>query len=306
MKRINAPKKNAPIASLIKQFSDAKSGKVAESRKEIKRRFDYLDWKYQKRIIMVCLYSCKSDREWIYTKLLNCWDDFFRERIDQLWKCYREPRCAWIIISHFPEEYIESHIDELGDGRNYYFVCRRLAHNPSFVINRQRLSAIDYLSVLVHCNRPISTQEAIDILFEITSEACSENELINRMNRIYNTKRGKVLCPYHFTDISKALYILQNKGIDEVADQYYEWCEEISNRIKHSTEFRNLNAEALSDEAYNHKRLAISTLYIDAALHNKSKIKHPIAPTENQIDALEQMLHSPQLKLLIEKLNLTL
>lgn len=306
MKRINTTQKNAPIASLIKQFADSKSGKVTESRKEIKRRFDYVDWKFQKEIIKICLFSCKSDREWIYTKLINCWDDFFMDRIEQLWRYYHEPKCAWIIISHFPEEYIDEHIDELGDGRNYYFVCRRLAHNPSFEINRQRLSAIDYLSVLAYCNRPISTQEATDILFEITSEACGENELINRMNRVYNTTRGEVLCPYHFNDISKALYLLQNKGLYEAADLYYEWCENISKRIKHSTEFYKLNSETISDAEYNYKRLVITTLYIDAALDNKSKIKHPIASTDNQIDTLEQMLHSPQLKLLIEKLNLTL
>ena len=38
-------KRNTPIAQLIKDFSNKKSGKVSESRIEIKRRFEFLDWK---------------------------------------------------------------------------------------------------------------------------------------------------------------------------------------------------------------------------------------------------------------------
>ena len=36
-------KRNTPIATLIKNYINKKSGKVPESRKEIQRRFDYLD-----------------------------------------------------------------------------------------------------------------------------------------------------------------------------------------------------------------------------------------------------------------------
>ena len=44
-------KRNTPIATLIKNYINKKSGKVPESRKEIQRRFDYLDWKDQKKIM---------------------------------------------------------------------------------------------------------------------------------------------------------------------------------------------------------------------------------------------------------------
>ena len=51
-------KRNTPIATLFKNYADKKSGKVSESRREIQRRFDCLDWKDQKKIILAFLDSC--------------------------------------------------------------------------------------------------------------------------------------------------------------------------------------------------------------------------------------------------------
>lgn len=53
-------KRNKPIASLIKWYMDKKSRKVSESRKEIQKRFDYLDWKDQKRILFAFLKAGKA------------------------------------------------------------------------------------------------------------------------------------------------------------------------------------------------------------------------------------------------------
>ncbi len=73
----NIRKRNAPIATLIKNFVNKRSGKVTESREEIQRRFDYLDWKDQKKIILVFLDAGKKDRQWAYSKTLDYWDKSF-------------------------------------------------------------------------------------------------------------------------------------------------------------------------------------------------------------------------------------
>lgn len=61
--------RNRPIATLIKWYSDKKSGKVSDARKEIIRRFDYLDWNVQKKILMAFLDAGQSDRQWAYRKI---------------------------------------------------------------------------------------------------------------------------------------------------------------------------------------------------------------------------------------------
>ncbi|MBO5538049.1 MAG: hypothetical protein J5965_11905 [Aeriscardovia sp.] len=71
--------KNRPIATLVKWYADKKSGKVSDARKEIQKRFDYLDWKDQKRILLLFLQAGKSDRIWAYSKIYRQWDNTHRE-----------------------------------------------------------------------------------------------------------------------------------------------------------------------------------------------------------------------------------
>ena len=51
------PERNKKISTLIKWFVERKKGKVVAARKEIQRRFDYLDWEDQKKIILAFLNS---------------------------------------------------------------------------------------------------------------------------------------------------------------------------------------------------------------------------------------------------------
>ena len=70
----NTKKRNTPIATLIKNYINKNSGKVSDSRNEIQRRFDYIDWKDQKKIVLAFLESGKTDRQWAYSKALDYWD----------------------------------------------------------------------------------------------------------------------------------------------------------------------------------------------------------------------------------------
>ena len=114
--------RNKPIATVIKNYLDKKSGKVTESREEIRRRFFGLDWKDQKRIISAFLDAGKSDRDWAYSRLLDLWDNSFSLKISELWAKYHEFRCAWIIIRHFPLDYIKTNIDQFKEDRDYYLL----------------------------------------------------------------------------------------------------------------------------------------------------------------------------------------
>lgn len=69
MNNYRSKPRNNPIATVIKNYLDKKSGKVTESRKEIQRRFFGLDWKDQKKIMSAFLDAGKSDRDWAYSRL---------------------------------------------------------------------------------------------------------------------------------------------------------------------------------------------------------------------------------------------
>ena len=135
-------KRNTPIATLIKNYINKKSGKVAESRNEIQRRFEHLDWKDQKKILMASLDSCKSDRSWAYKRLLRYWDKSFEPKVKEIWDKYHEPMCAWPIIRFFPISYVKENMESFTSKRDYYFICLRLAEDANYVIDRNKLRAI--------------------------------------------------------------------------------------------------------------------------------------------------------------------
>ena len=87
--------RNNPIATVIKNYMNKKSGKVTDSRNEIQRRFFGLDWKDQKKIMVAFLDSGISDRDWAYSRLLDLWDASFEPQVLKLWETYHEDKCAW-------------------------------------------------------------------------------------------------------------------------------------------------------------------------------------------------------------------
>lgn len=162
--------RNNPIATVIRNYKNKKSGKVTDARNEIQRRFFGLDWKDQKRIMAAFLDSGISDRDWAYSRLLDLWDASFEPQVQVLWEAYHEEKCSWVIIRHFPKEYLKEHIDLFHEGRDYYFICRRLAEDSDFVIDKSKLSKTDYLMALSHAERHIDDDEATDTLYEIVRD----------------------------------------------------------------------------------------------------------------------------------------
>ena len=165
-------KRNTPIATLFKNYVNKKSGKVAESKKEIQWRFWALDWKYQKRILGAFLDGGKGDRHWAYKQLLEYWDDSFEDKVRTLWEQYHEQRCKWVVIHYLPLDYVSQNLHDFTEERDYYFACIRLAKDKDYVIERERLSLTDYLAVLYHSGRGVDEKEGLDILYQIVHNYC--------------------------------------------------------------------------------------------------------------------------------------
>jgi len=90
--------RNRPIATLVEWYTNKKSGKVTDARKEIQKRFDYLDWDVQKSIVLAFLQSAQTDRQWAYGKVYRQWDDDYMETVKSLWERYHESLCAWSVM----------------------------------------------------------------------------------------------------------------------------------------------------------------------------------------------------------------
>lgn len=271
-------KKNTPIATLIKNYINKKSGKVSESREEIKWRFNALDWKDQKKILPAFLDSCASDREWAYGKLLDYWDKSFLPKVKELWETCHEYKCSWSVIRHFPLEYLAEHMDEFTDERDYYFICLRLAKDNDYVIDRSRLSKTDHLAALYHTDRMISDKDALNTMFEIVHDCCLQDAHVTRLEHIGEGKHSDVISPTNFREVNLAFYYVVKLQQYEVAAMFRDWNEKVEEEIYNSPEFKALDRNSsCSEYDYDRCRVEVAKLYAYKMLDDRYKL--PTDPT---------------------------
>lgn len=262
-------RRNRPAATLVKEYCDKKSGKVSDARRELQRRFGGLDWNIQKKVLTAHLQACTSDRQWAYTQLLSLWDDSFTPLIDQLWQTYHEERCSWIIVNHFTEDYVKSHLEELSEGRNYFFICRRLGHDEHFPIDASRLQPMDCLSLMAHLGRSMTAEEALDMVFTIAKKECL-NPRYYMLARQWPEGRVTKPSPYHVRALDRAHYYLREMGDSEDAlQQFTDWCHRVAAAVQQDEEFIALLQQPLSDDRFNRQAYHLLLKHIADSLPEK-------------------------------------
>lgn len=280
--------RNHPIATVIKNYVNKKSGKVTDSRNEIQRRFFGLDWKDQKIIMAAFLDAGVSDRVWAYSRLLDLWDASFEPKVLELWNAYHEEKCAWVIIRHFPKEFIRKNINTFNEGRDYYFICRRLAADAAFLIDKERLSKADYLMALSHGERHISDEEATDILYSIVQEICFLWCASMELSRNFIPRRDEVLVASDFANVSIALYYLEKMGNDGVVSEFHNWQHAVQASVRNSEEYKALENEPCSDYDYKEKLAVIVQKHLYYELPVKYKTMTDEEYNERDAKAIDQ------------------
>ena len=267
-------KRNTPIATLIKDYVNKKSGKVSDSRKEIQWRFRYLDWKDQKKIIRAFLESCKTDRQWAYSMMLDYWDISFEPKVKELWEQLHEERCSWVVIRHFPVKYLSQNLEQFTEDRDYFFVSLRLAVDENYIIKKDKLSLTNYLSVLHHTGRHISNDEAKDIPYILVHKICVEgfSGYERQLDRYADSRRGSVISPIHFQDVNLSLYYLRNLDCSHIVSQFETWNAEVQKTILDSPEYKAVAKSDLDEWDDLNARINIARKYAYLALDDKYKL----------------------------------
>ena len=269
-------KKNRPIESIIKDYANKRSGRVVESRKEIRHRFAYLDWTEQKKILVLFLNSGKTDREWAYTVLLEIWDNDFEPMVEKLWKQYHENKCAWVIIRHFPIDYVQDNMELLATGRNYYFICKRLGQVNKVNVDKNRLSESDYLALMSELGKTIDTDEGLDIMFRLVHDLCVNPLDYSKLPFI---EHNKPVSSLNFPVIRKELFHLLNMGCRSAANEFEQWDKNAKDSLIESPEFRELCSTSVDDANYRIRVTGLCFICLYTALDDKYK-RSDDPPTE--------------------------
>lgn len=258
--------RNRPIANVIRDYINKKSGKVTASRSEIKRRFSGLDWKDQKKILSAFLNSSATDREWAYPRLLNYWDPYFEAKVLELWETYHEPKCAWPVIRHCSEDFVKEHISEFYNDRDYYFVCRRLIDDKDFVVEKERLSIVDYLLIKSLRGEKIDDDEALEILWDLIEKKTSfSNPYYNpdypRIKHIF-LSRNEMMYAYDISGFDTAIDCLSRMKKDDVIHKFHLWERDVRKAASESDEYKALQKKTLKDHDYNYRMFDIFRKYL--------------------------------------------
>jgi hypothetical protein len=286
-------KRNQPAAKLLRQFCDKASGKVSTSRKELQHRFDGLDWAIQKKFLEASIRSGLSDREWALKKLYKMWDKSFIPIVQEYWEQYHEDSATWIVIKHFPTDFLEANMDRLLGGRNYFFICMRLGHKKDFVVDKEKLTPFDYLYVMYTLGRKMSDEGAMECIY-LTARQVAEDEDGYWLNRPRHESRYSVASPIIFRNLYMAEFYIREMGLTKASDEFNGWRRKVADDVERSEAYRTLEDSNCHDEEYN-----------EALFNLVAKSVLQCLPDDYRHDHLKEMTAKNEaLNILVEKLSL--
>jgi hypothetical protein len=214
---------------------------------------------------------------------LDLWDSPFEEQIKDLWDKYHEYKCAWIVIRHFPLDYIRKNMEQFKEDRDYYFICLRLANDKDYTIDRAKLSKTDYLAVLYHTEREITDDDARDTLYGIVHDCCFSDSFLARLEHVGEGRRGNLVTPANYRDVNLAIYYLLRLDKEDVVQQFREWNEKVEDVIYNSPEFKAFQRLPYSSFDEEEKGIELANLYAYMALDDKYKL-----PSDPSVDELRK------------------
>lgn len=248
---------NQPIRRLLRDFEDKKSGKVVESRREIRRRFDYLDRPQQVRFLKACFQSCKSDREWAYEELTAHWDPKFRDIISDLWHEFHEGGARRCIVKHFPIEFVAQEIESLDNKETYYDLCLRLCYYGKFSIDKNRLTPLQVLSLYVKTGYEASDAEIIAQLYRLLINVATDDYLLfEKIDR-----NAKPRCE-DFGPCRKASYFIMEMQRYSILGQWKSWNIHLQHMLDSSNEYHTIKTSPISDYEYREQMSSLFKKYM--------------------------------------------
>ena len=180
--------KQLSISTLIRHYSKGVKGKKVHARSQLKKRFEYQSFADQLKIMRLFLAGTRTDREWCYRTMMHWWDDALTADLEQAWINHKDTLCVKTAARRLPESFIKAHQEDMGK-LDYKSVCRRLAHDEHFVIDKKQLLPMDFCYVIAHNHRHITDQEADRLLFGQTKRILEREH----MPRAFKTHFGFIV-----------------------------------------------------------------------------------------------------------------
>lgn len=277
--------RNRPVTTLMKDFLGHDKQKKAEARKELHRRFEYLDYNQQIKILLAHLDSASNDRQWAYTRLIDYWEPRFLAPVLKLWENYHEIRCSWSMVQHFPKEYIIEHLEELTSiARNYYYICLRFGQDEDFTIDKTKLDPYDLVRASYKLGLPFTYDEAMRCCFSIIEKAFSNEGVLSDGIYVYfsaGSDRFHKFSTENITILKYAHYYISKMGMTPVLEDIDSWILKVNENLSSDAEWIEINHKVMNDRDFNDSAETI----VKRIVHNLIPDKYRSKPAETNISA---------------------
>jgi len=157
------PQKNQSINCLIQLFQNKKSKQVEYAREKLMKRYESQSYLQQRSILIAFFNGSKKDRNWAGRRLFDNWDSYFESIIINVWDRHKDVAVASVILRHSPTKYIYDRVNDLADVAGYGKVCARMAREPNFSIDWDRLTIPENFYVRAKNNIGISNDTAFSM-----------------------------------------------------------------------------------------------------------------------------------------------
>ena len=155
------------VTNSIKQLSKPECTQKSSLRDGIKARYDIVPESYKTAILRCMLnQNTKKERLWAYTRLGRRWVVSFKQIIEHLFEEYKEAGCAYVIVKHFPTEFIYKHRSELASVIGWQWIMSRIGRDYPEVVVREKLSSLDWIYVIVHLDLVNHKSDIEEFLYE--------------------------------------------------------------------------------------------------------------------------------------------
>lgn len=153
-----------PSSTLLEWYADKKSGKVSVAIKELMARYRSESFEGQQEILRAFIMGGKKEMEWAGRRLRDHWTASLASCVDLRWKATHNPILGYIILRHFPDDYVLAQQEELAAATRYAYVCARLGNVKGFHMDQDRLSTPDFLYVMAKWDMAKSKAINIEVI----------------------------------------------------------------------------------------------------------------------------------------------
>ncbi len=234
--------KNESIRSLLTSYANPHGRKGVHARCELKKRFPYLDYSDQRKIIDAFVKKGRQiDVKWVAQYLQHdiYWKDDYLNTVIQTWE---QDLSNWLltklVVMRAPSDYLRDFINrysagkfDLYNGKKFrydLFATRLCSEDVSFVLDKSLLSPMQYVFCCAKSNRKITHEEAAAGFYSCVVTALNQfGWRFSTLNELWDLKK----VTYFFT-------CLRDWGMFQEIIEFNNWMRVVSNVLNQKMQKR--------------------------------------------------------------------